>query len=266
MLGYVRWTKETEFCSGFGERVLVSVCPAAWKALRWLTGSKWIQGWKSLPSPSCQFWFGRDEEGLKLPSSFWWWMRSESVISAYFLLVCLPISPLASATNDTNRVFYRKLPAQGNKGNGPWTLKYPLSAGVFFEASCNAACRICWYCSRRLSFCRQKLWLQSCSAGISHQHCFLLCFLGRRRIKLQVSVILTLEIFRTLCACAGSCIITKIFCSLLEDWLPHSICFSRSHSLSPLPFFFFFLNFVWPLHALRAHIVQMIIVCAQPGH
>lgn len=134
--GYLCWTKEViQFYGGFGKRALASVCPAAWKARRWLTGSKWIQGWKSLPSPSCQFWLRRDEEGLKLLSSFWWWM-SESVISAYFLLVFLPISPLDSATSDTNRVSYQKLPAQGNKGNDHerWgtlsVLGFPLRWGV----------------------------------------------------------------------------------------------------------------------------------------
>lgn len=58
-------TKEIECCGGFGERVVVSVCRAACKAPKLLTGSKWIQGRKRLPSPSCQFWFCRDEEGLK---------------------------------------------------------------------------------------------------------------------------------------------------------------------------------------------------------
>lgn len=56
-------TKEIECCGGFGAR-------AVWKAPRFLTGSKWIQGWKRLPSPSCQFWFCRDEEGLKITFTF----------------------------------------------------------------------------------------------------------------------------------------------------------------------------------------------------
>lgn len=62
--------KKTEYCGGFGDRVLLSVCLAAWKAPRFLTGTKWIQGWKRLPSPSYQFWFCRDEERLKITVTF----------------------------------------------------------------------------------------------------------------------------------------------------------------------------------------------------
>lgn len=122
--------KEIQRYGGFGERMLMSVCLAVWKAPRFLTGSKWIQGWKKLPSPSCQFWFCRDEEGLKLLSPFLWWMRNESVNSALFLLMCHPVSLLASAMKETNRVSYQRLPAQGNWGDGLWMLRYPFRARV----------------------------------------------------------------------------------------------------------------------------------------
>lgn len=147
--------------------------PAAWKALRWLTGSKRMHGWKSLSSPGCQFWFSRDEAGLKLLLSFRWWIRSESVISAYFLLVCLPDSPLASAANDPNTISYQNLLAQGNKGNGLWMLRFtvPFTPGFSVKQGCNAACVICWYCLRCTLIWPPKLlsW---------HLSCFLLSFLG----------------------------------------------------------------------------------------
>lgn len=164
------------------------ICPAAWKALRWLTSSKWTQGWKSFPSPGCQFWFSRAEDRLKLPSSFWWWMRSESVISAFFLLVCLLPSPLASVTNDMNRVSYQKVPAQGNKGNGPWMLRYPFSAGVFFEARCKECCPydmlVPFKVYLGLSLCRQKALAPELLSWHLSSALLLLCFLGKRRFKM----------------------------------------------------------------------------------
>lgn len=98
-------------------RVSVQLCER-------LTGCEY-RDWKKLPSPGCQVWFSRDKEGLKLPPSFWWWVKSKSVISAYFLPVCLPGSPFASAVSDTNRVLCPKLPAQGNRGNGTVNLEVP---------------------------------------------------------------------------------------------------------------------------------------------
>lgn len=70
-----------------------------------------------------------------------------------------------------------------------------------------------------------------------------------------MTVILTPEIFRILCACVGSGAITKIFCSPLEVWLPQWIFLFDKKII--------FLIFAWPLCALWAHIVQMIIVLSQ---
>lgn len=171
-------------CGSFGERVVVSFCLAAWKAPRFLTGSKWMQGWKRLHLPAASLGSAEMRKDWKLLSTFWWWMRSESVNSALFLLMCHPVSPLASAMKETNRFSYQKLPAQGHQGNGPRVLRYPFSARVslrskFFLCGMLLQPKVClglaW---------RQKLWLQSCSAGRSHQHCCLHCFLDRKRVKL----------------------------------------------------------------------------------
>lgn len=123
-LGIYAESRRHSFAVVLGRGVLESVCSAVWKALRCLTGCE-FRDWKKLPSPGCQVWFSRDKEGLKLPPSFWWWVKSKSVISAYFLPVCLPGSPFASAVSDTNRVLCPKLPAQGNRGNGTVNLEVP---------------------------------------------------------------------------------------------------------------------------------------------
>lgn len=186
--GHLQWTKETQFHGGFGERILEGVCPAEWKAPRCRQAVSEYRDGKGFYLWAARFDSAetrKDWNCHQLSGGGW----KANLSSQHISYQCVsPAAPLLLPWIILTGSCVQHCQPKGTRAMGLWTLRYPGRAGVFCKVRRKERCLddglVAFKVYLGLSLRRQKLWLQSCSAGTSHQHYFLLCFMRERRIKL----------------------------------------------------------------------------------